>query len=113
MELRKHPKVSRFEEMLREKVSSEAKNEEGLPVLVKVASGTPEEFQIMLNVFAEEYCNKRGYRISTVSNLVETTFKSGSITYKSNRVDVKDGMATRTDNTYDLSQTFVFVKDTK
>ena len=113
MNLKKNSKLSRFEQELRKQVFLEEEQEEDLPVLVKVASGTPEEFRIMLNVFVEEYCKKRGYRISTVSNLVETVSHSGSYSYRTEYYQAKDAKATKTNHTYELSQTFIFVKDTK
>lgn len=73
--------------------------------IVKAISNSPSLFQKDVDEMVDEYCNKYGYRINQMSNLVQSD--TGGRSEK----DEYNLRLTRESRYITLSQTFVLVKD--
>ena len=73
-------------------------------IIVRTVSDYPNRFQKKIDELVNELCNENGYRITTISNLVQSDL--GVVTSLSNY-----GKKSVSEKSYALSQTFVFEKE--
>lgn len=78
--------------------------------IVRTVSGSPMYFQKDIDELVNELCNIKGYRIAQISNLVQSD--TGGYSESRNKPGGYVGEhETRHVRNFELSQTFVFVKE--